>query len=202
MRTLLILCSVVAVSTMIGCAGAPAVNVTAYDFGPNPTPAGVRTRLPGVVTVERVRAPSWFDGSDITYRLAYQDPTRPQVYSQSRWIASPEELLTQRLRQKLDTVIEGGVTSSDEGVASDYLLRVELDEFSQVFDTPDTSHVVVRIRASLIDVKHGRLLAQDDFNAERPAPTPNAAGAVRGLQEASDAVLDNLANWLIARVKR
>jgi cholesterol transport system auxiliary component len=202
MRLFLILCSVLAVSTVIGCAVAPAVNVTAYDFGPNPMRAGVRTRLFGVLTVDRVRAPSWYDGSDILYRLAYQDPTRPQVYRQSRWIASPEELLTQRLRQKLDTVIEGGVTSSDEGVASDYLLRVDLIEFSQVFDTADASHAVVRIRASLIDVKHGQLLAQNDFDAERRAPTPNAAGAVRALQEATDAVLANLANWLIARVKR
>ncbi len=193
--------TIVAVVLATGCAGTPAPNVTLYDFSSESFSSGPGIRLNGSLLVEGVRAPSWFDTSDIVYRLAYQDPFRRQAYTESRWVGPPEELLTQRLRQKLDQVIESGVAGSDDGIASNYLLRVDLEEFTQVFDSADTSRAVVRIRASLIDVAQRRLIAQDFFSAAPRTPTPNASGAVHGLRVASDAVIDALAIWLIERLK-
>ncbi len=183
---------------LAGCAVAPSAQITRYDFGPMGTPV-VRTgiRIPGSLSVERITAPPWFDDTDIIYRLAYLDPTRRQAYSQSRWVASPEDLLTQRLRQKLDAVMERGVISDNEDVKPDYALRVDLEEFSQVFDTPQTSRAEVRLRASLLDVTRQRLIAQHDFGVQHPGLTPNAAGAVHGLLEASDATIDALTEWLV-----
>ena len=184
-----------------GCMATPGVHVTTYDFGLDAPGSRSSIRLPGTLAIEPIHAPSWFDGSEIFYRLAYRDPTRRDAYSQSHWVGPPEELLAQRLRQKLDTAFEGGVADREGAVASDFLLRVELGEFSQVFDTPDSSRAVVRVRASLIDVKHRRLLAKKEFDAERTAPTPDAAGAVHGLRAAGDAALDALIDWLGAQLQ-
>ena len=76
------------------------------------------------------------------------------------------------------------------------MLRLELEEFTQIFDTPHQSRAVIRLHASLIEHNTRSLLAQRNFDTEQAAPTPNAAGAVRGLTEASDKLIENLVNWL------
>ena len=79
-------------------------------------------------------------------------------------------------------------------------LRLELEEFSQVFDTPDKSRAVLRLRASLIR-KHG-VVAQQEFNLEHAAATPNAEGGVRALIAASDDAGEKLVDWLAAKLEK
>lgn len=183
-------------------AGRPAPPQTTYDFGLSAAPIAVHPRLPGSLAIATVRASDALGGTGIIYRLAYENAARPEIYSQSRWAAPPAELLTLRLQQKLAAIAADGVIPARDGVQADKLLRVELEEFTQVFDTPDGSRAVVQMRASLIDPKTNDLVAQADFRAQRPAD-PDAAGAAHGLREASDAVFDQLAQWVLRpRVRR
>jgi cholesterol transport system auxiliary component len=78
-------------------------------------------------------------------------------------------------------------------------LRLELEEFSQVFDNPNTSHALLRLRATLTQRSPGSetLLAQRSFVLQRPAPSPDAAGGVRALTAAADAVVLELEAWLV-----
>lgn len=78
------------------------------------------------------------------------------------------------------------------------LLQLELDEFTQVFDTPEASVGLVRMHATVVTqtAGGGRLLAQRSFIAQQPAPSPDAAGGVRALTAASDRVLSEIAQWL------
>lgn len=175
--------------------GQPAPAVTTYDFGLGAAPFASSARLMGSLGIEPVRAPAVFDGTGILYRLAYRNSARLEMYSRSRWAATPAQLLTQRLRQKLGHVARGGVILATDGVAADHVLRVELEQFSQVFDAPNRSRALVQMRASLIDAKTSKLIAQSDFHAEQPARA-NAAGAAAGLREASDSVFDAMAQWL------
>jgi hypothetical protein len=62
------------------------------------------------------------------------------------------------------------VSADDPAV---YALRSELFEFEQVFDRPDRSRGVLRLRATL-DGKG--IWAQRTFAIEKPAPTADAAG--------------------------
>lgn len=181
---------------LAACA-APVRNSTTYDFGLSAQPVAVSDPLPASLAIAEVQAPAWLASDGIVYRLAYENAARPHVYSQNRWVAPPPALLTQRLQETLANVAAGGVTPAAAGVTPDYLLRVELEEFSQVFDARDASRATVRVRASLIDPRRGELLGQRDFHAERPA-APDAAGAARSLREASDAVLHDIAGWLAA----
>jgi cholesterol transport system auxiliary component len=81
------------------------------------------------------------------------------------------------------------------------VLRVQLQEFSQVFDSEQASAAVLRVRAQLSDAgSHGEtLVAQQQFTVRRPAATPDAAGGARALAEASAQLADELAAWLRAQ---
>ena len=181
-----------------GCSIAPAPAVTNYDFGPAPDghPAqGPRQAL----LVHDVSAPAWLDSPLIHYRLAYRDSARPQVYAESRWVMSPAALLTNRLRSQLAASGSGGIVQPGDGARAGYALRVELDEFTQVFDAPGKSKAVVRLRASVLGDRS--LVAQRSFSVERPARTPDAEGGVRALIGASDEAIDQLIGWAVGYLK-
>src|SRR5215831_19136913 len=171
--------------------------VIQYDFGPMPAKAAPGLRQP--VLIYDVTAPGWLDSPSIYYRLAYQDATRPQAYADSRWVGSPAELIGARVRGRLAASGKGGVVHPADGMRASYALRVELDEFVQVFDAPGKSKAVVRLRATVLG--KGALLAQKSFSIERAAATPDAEGGVRALIAASDAALDQLVTWTVASLK-
>ena len=79
-------------------------------------------------------------------------------------------------------------------------LRLELEEFSQVFDAANSSHAVLRQRATLMRKRD--VVAQQNFDVERAAATPNAEGGVRALIAASDAAGEKLVDWLAANMKK
>ena len=76
-------------------------------------------------------------------------------------------------------------------------MLIELEEFTQVFDQPEQSRAVIRLRASLIKRSTRQLLAQSPFTIERNTPSADAAGAVATLISASDAMAAVLIDWLI-----
>lgn len=170
-----------------------------YDLGPQRPYVHENPRIRTVLLLPGVNAPGWLDSPGIIYRLNYQDAARPQAYARSRWAASPAQLLTQRIRSRFAAAAVGVVTGS-EGARADYALRVELEDFSQSFDAPNQSRVAVRARATLIDLANHAFHAQRAFALERPA-TPDAAGAVGALGEASDALIEELLGWTAQNVK-
>jgi len=88
----------------------------------------------------------------------------------------------------------GEVRTVSDDPAS-YALRAELFEFEQVFDRPDRSRGVLRLRATL----EGKgVWAQRTFAVERPAPTADAAGGVSALTQCSDELAALLIEWVAA----
>jgi cholesterol transport system auxiliary component len=77
-------------------------------------------------------------------------------------------------------------------------LRLELEEFSQLFEQPGSSDGVVRLRATLSQnsVKGEALVAQRSVLVRRPAASADAAGGVRALTMAVDAALQELDAWV------
>src|SRR5712691_2202880 len=191
----------VALALGLACAGcsiapAPGPTVANYDFGPVPDghpPQGPRQAL----LVHDVSAPALLDSPLIHYRLAYRDSARPQVYAESRWVMSPASLFTNRLRGQF--AASGGIVQPGDGARAGYALRVELDEFTQVFDAPGKSRAVVRLRASVLGNRS--LVAQRSFSVERAARTPDAEGGVRALIGASDEAIDQLIGWAVGQLK-
>ncbi|MEE9222564.1 MAG: ABC-type transport auxiliary lipoprotein family protein, partial [Nitrosomonadaceae bacterium] len=123
-------------------------------------------------------------------------------YANNRWAAAPATLLTHRIRNRIAAVTNDKIVSTSEGTRTDFTLRLELEEFSQVFDAVDKSHVVIRLRASLIHRSSRSLRAQRNFSMEQSTPTANAAGAVQTLTESSDKLIENLIDWLAEELAR
>ena len=164
-----------------------------YDLGPPVAKGSRQGGIQATLVVPGVAAPAWLDHSGIAYRLGYHDPSRHQVYANSRWMAAPAALLTQRLRSRIAQSATG-VVAGGEGVRADYALHVELEDFSQFFTAPESSRVAVAARASLVRLADRTLRAQRSFLVQRPA-APDAAGAAAALAEASDALIRELVAW-------
>lgn len=183
-----------------------------YDFGP-----GVLVSQPGVLPPASVPAPALaplaiadiatpggaLDNQAVLYRLSYQDAQQLRPYSQARWSMPPAQLLRQRLRERLSQ--QRIVLTAREGVALNRsqnaslpMLRLELEEFSQLFSAPNASVGLIRLHATLVEITPSgeRLIAQRSVSVQRPATTLDAAGGVRALTAATDAAIDEMDTWL------
>ena len=189
-------------SLLAGCAVGPQSreSMVNYDFGLPRSDKDANPRLQQDLLVADVSAPAWMDNSGIHYRLAYKDVTRPQAYSLSRWVMSPAALVGQRLRASIARANKGGVFIPADGAHATYALRLELEEFSQVFDAVDKSRAVLRLRATLM--RQREVVAQQRFDLEHAAATLNAEGGVRALIAASDAAGEKLIDWLAENLKK
>lgn len=156
-----------------------------YDFGP-PVEDRTLSRSRSELAVE-VRAPMWFDSLGIEYRLLYEEPKRLHDYTRSRWAGPPAQLVQQRLIQQL------GLISSGQG-RTRCVLRVDMDEFIQLFDTPTTSIGVLKGRGQLLD-RSRTSLATYDFRIEKPAVSADARGGVAALTAAVDQLVTDLLGW-------
>jgi cholesterol transport system auxiliary component len=174
----------------LGACSTPAPADHQLDFGLPPSPATPEPRLAGLFAQVQVLAPSWLEGTAIDYRLAYETPGELHGYALNHWVAPPAVLLAQRVQQRL----AGAMERAPPGLA-DLQLRVDLEEFTQVFDDPQSSHVALQARASLLDRRQRVLLATRRFDLQRPAPQASAAGAAAGLREAADDFARELLAW-------
>lgn len=174
-----------------------------YDFGPG-LAADAAPALPtgAPLVLPEVEVSGSLDGPAMLYRLGYDDPNRLWPYAYARWSAPPGQLLRQRLRESLGRtrpVLDSAAAASlaRRGTAAP-VMRVELEEFSQQFDSPTQSKGVIRVRCTLLENTPGgeRVVAQRSFVAQQPAPTPDASGGVRALTAATDAVAADIAAWL------
>jgi cholesterol transport system auxiliary component len=179
------------------------VRQTMFDFGPATAAAeGSAPQRPALL-LQDVETRGVLETPQLLYRLAYEDAHQLRPYAFARWSAPPGQLLRQRLREVLGRerpVLDSAAAAalSRRGGNAPAVLRVELAEFSHVFDAPATSRGVLRLRCTLLEnTGNGeRLVAQRSFEAERPAPSADPSGGVRALTAATDAVAQDIAAWL------
>ena len=176
---------VTAVVIVAGCGVGPKPKevVGAYDFG---LPAAARPVALKSLNHAIVAAPNWMDSTSLHYRLAYANAARPAAYAQTRWVSTPAHLVEARLKER---AVAGGVLLGGAGPS----LRIEIDEFSQVFDAEKSSRAVVRARASLAGARE--VTAQKAFLIEMPAATPDGPGGAAALGQAANALVDDVLAW-------
>ena len=187
---------VVFTSVLGACVAPQPAAVRTYDLGVPRAAAQSTIQLDAPITIPPVSAPSWLQGSALVYRLAYAVPPYPQVYSLSRWIAAPGDLITLRLRDAVAAANTNFTLTSTAANPTGYVLEVTLEEFTHEFESPTSSRCIVQLRATLLDRSAGLIVAQKTLRAEQQAPSPDAAGGVRGLIAATDTVIDGLLVWL------
>ena len=197
--------------TLSGCGlTRPTSSPVVYDFGPGrSSSAAARVATLAPLILDQVQASSALDSNALLYRLAYVDAQQLRPYAHARWSMSPPQLVRQRLREQLGqerALLEpGAIFSPAKRNAPDAAtgvtpptLRLELEEFSQLFEAPDRSVGLLRLRATLTQASPtgDALLAQRSIVLQRPAPSADAAGGVQALRLATDACAQELAQWL------
>ena len=180
----------------------PQTRATVYDFGPGAMPVAAATQyvapLPALVLGD-VDASAALDSTAVLYRLAYSDAQQLRPYAQTRWSMAPAQLVRQRVLEQLGQ--RRAVLNAAQGVVVGkpaMNLHLELDEFSQLFESADRSSALVRLRATLGLGGQGveRLLAQRSFVVQRAATSADAAGGVRALTQATDALIQEIDQWV------
>lgn len=179
-------------------AAAPSV-ATPSAAAPSATPSATAA-LPPLALAE-VQAGGLTDGSSaVLYRLAYANALQLRPYTLARWSQPPAQLVQQRLRAELGQ--RRALLDANDAAALSAprpaVLRVELEEFSQVFQTPSDSVGLLRLRATLVEPRPAgvTLLGQHVFSITRPAQSPDAAGGTRALAEAAQQAAQEIDAWL------
>lgn len=196
-KHLKILAGVVVPIWLTACATPqPPAPKAVFDFGPVLSvpiaPAPLRS---AAVALPEIETNASLDSPSLLYRLQYSHAQQLLPYAQARWSTTPAQLVRERIRDAL--ALQGPVLSL-EGSAP-WVLRIELDEFSHVFDSPTSSFGLVRLRASLM--KNDQLSAQTSLLTRANAPSQDAAGGVRALSLATEDAVRQLAAWLATRAR-
>lgn len=164
--------------------GRGTVDIAYYDLGvAAPVVPNAAVAHAGVAL--EVRLPAWQDGTAILYRLAYADSQRVHQYAKARWLGQPSPMLQQYLRQSL-AIAPGSAPCT---------LRVELDEFSHVFEAAASSRAELRGEAMLLG-KGRAMQARLPLRIEKPAATADAPGGVHALAAAAQSAATVIGNWL------
>ena len=176
---------------MLGaCTGLPKVapSYAVHDFG-GPDPVAARSLGFPLRNVEVVAAP-WLASTAMQYRLAYAQATRRQAYVESRWAAQPAQLV--------ELAVKRAIRTGEAGAGGACRLRLELDEFAQVFDSEAVSRGVVEVRAVLLAPRTDQLVASRSFSLVQPAPSADALGGVSALRGGVQQLGSELFGWLDA----
>lgn len=191
LRTLALL----AAAILLGACASPAgPSPASFDLGPLPAPAApVAAPAPAALVVANLSGPAALDSLQMHYRLLYADAQQSRHYAYHHWSGTPLQLLGQRLKGR---AAQAGikVLAPGDATASLPVLRIEVDEFAQHFDSANGSRGFISLRATALRGHH--LLDQRSFSASRTATSADAAGGARALAEAADAVSDEVLRWL------
>lgn len=206
--------ALVSISVLLGaCSALPdkPSRPVSYDFGAGLlTPSGrdISRALPPIALAD-IDSAGVPDTAAITYRLQYTDAQQLQPYANARWSLPPAQLVRQRIRERLGMnrpVLDADDLLSQKRIEGSLprILRLQLEEFSQVFSSPGRSEGVVRLRATLVDNSPlgESFVGQRVFVLRKPAASADAAGGVQALTAATDAAGDEIEAWLMQLAAR
>jgi cholesterol transport system auxiliary component len=183
---------------LTGCASQKSEPTTQFDLGPampaQAPQAPAAAALPlGAIVVTDATGSSALDSERMFYRLSYADPLQARTYANSRWTASPLQMLTQRMKTR---IAQSGAkvlseTDASSGVA---ILRIDVDEFIHNFRGVAQSEGQVALRASVF--QGHALVDQRSFARTTAAGSADAAGGARALAASTDAAAADIVAWL------
>ena len=195
-------------------AGQPTAGAAAGTAGTTAA-APAAARLPTLALADVQSLGRSDNSTAVLYRLAYTDARQLRPYQLARWSLPPAQLVQQALRTQLSE--RRAVLSADDALAATRegatlgtasragdagslptVLRVELEEFSQVFSSASASTALVRLRATLVEpmADGEKLLGQRLFAVQTPAPSADAAGGTRALADATAQTAQAVAQWI------
>lgn len=189
MRRRLTLLIITGALVLGGCAGLlpePAPAPAEVDFGPA-TEIGDAAALQAPVTLTRMQAPSWLQGTAIHYRDSVHAPNVLERYAHHIWAAPPAELLG----EQIEAMLHARAPATNGAPAR---LELRLTRFEHVLTEDDQAHADARLTARLYS-PGGELQREANFRT-RVDITPDINGAIKGLPTAARQLTSELGEWL------
>lgn len=182
---LLITSSVIA-SAIVACVGINKTkqNIAVYDFGLH-VPKESNQQITSKLLLETPIAAESLNHNKIRYRLNYQNPLRVFFYTESRWTATPAELISSKLSNMVN------LTKTPMNCS----LKLKVEAFDQVFHTTDTSDGVVQLNALIVERKSQKIISSLLVTESVMSLTPNVQGGTAALQQASENAVKKVINW-------
>ena len=187
--------ALIVIGLLQACASGPQTISLSYDFGPINTERNQQNADASkiAISIADISAPSTLDSNAMLYRLEYDNAQLLRPYAQHHWSMPPAQLFAQRFKSKIATT---GATVVDvaDGVADLAILKIELDEFSQVFTSTTQSEAKITLRVSLI--KKNKLIAQQYFALATASASADASGGAKAMQVTADRSIGAILTWL------
>jgi len=173
----------------------PPVSPQYFDFGPVSRLAAAAASPPNL-HFGGVTAASWMNKNAIQYRQLYRQPNALREYTAHSWVAPPAELLARRVNYLLFRGQGSQDGDKRHGPVARLYLRLVLDTFEQVYESPASARVRIRILATVVDARDNPV-ARREFSGHREA-APDVQGAVDSLPVLADKLIMELFTWLSA----
>jgi cholesterol transport system auxiliary component len=120
-----------------------------------------------------------------------------EAYAHSRWSDIPNHMIEQFLVTLLNQKgLFKAVIPSTSMAKSDWILESNIEDFYQSFNKDNQSFGVIKIRFFLINQKDKKVISKRYFSVKAPAPTLDAKGGVKALNNALEEIGNQLINWL------
>lgn len=161
--------------------GSTAPESRTFDLGL----AAPGTALPAV-RIATVRAVTPFEATDMQYRLAYRNTVEIAAFANSRWAASPAELLRKQLLR---------AANDKPGKCA---LDVEIQEFTQVFSAKEASEARIELRAWL-GAGGSRGAVSRGWSVAEPNAGTDAVSGAAAFARAADRAIGELSGWIAAQ---
>ncbi|MEO1039735.1 MAG: ABC-type transport auxiliary lipoprotein family protein [Pseudomonadota bacterium] len=165
---------------------------TGLAMPPAPAPASETT---GVVVVERPLAPRALAGDSVALRMA---DGRLAYMNAASWISPTPALLQDVILDTFQRTEPGVVAArSDDGVSSDYRLRVEVRRFEAAYINGDEAapQVELVMTARLIHTGDRALTGVHTLRAVQNAASNRQGDIVEAFSAATTQVAEDLARW-------
>lgn len=183
---ILLLASGLLVSSLAACVGMNKARQTTniYDFGLSVSSEN-NQQIASKILFEQPAAAESLNNNKIRYRLNYQDPLRVFFYADSRWAATPSELLSSKL-SKMVNLTKNPMNCS---------LELKIEAFDHVFQTATASEGVVQLSALLVEKKSRKVISSQLITESAASASPNAQGGTAALHQASENALKKVIQW-------
>jgi len=183
-----------------GCSVLPkpapgSINQYLLEYTPGPQTGQKTLRGAPVIVITVPRAHGGYDTSRIAYM---QEDYGLRYYTRSRWADTPVRMLAPLLADAMQATGQFQALYSTPGsVAADMRLDTELIRLHQDFrSTP--SEVRITLRAQLVDLAKGRVIATWMADRSAVAGTDDAYGGVVAADRLLGQVLDELAQFCLS----
>ena len=172
---------------LTGCLGGgkPKPSPAIYDLGLN-SASDKTSELASRLPLDEISANQSLSSNRMRYRLAYQNPAQVFTYTESRWLSSPAELLSHKLR-----ALSGATAPPQQNCT----LQLKLEAFDHVFESKTASHGVVQISAALLANKTHQVILRKQIEQSVAANSQDAQGGVAALNMASTQALTQAVQW-------